>query len=153
MAVKVEIPYHTIWSFSQSATEVFAYFQNVEVALPAHFPGLQAVKKNGPDTFLWQFEPIAYSGYSLDFKFSTKFKIEPGKSIEAFPDAGGGMGQLHAQWTFKETHACQVEFRAKLEVELPVPALLKSMASALATKEFTKLFERYSASVTKKFKT
>ena len=151
MAVLVEIPYHTIWNFSQTTAEVFAYFQNLETALPAHFPGLQTLKPVAPDTYAWQFEPIKYSGYSLDFKFVTKFKIEAGKSIEALPTPGG-IGQFGGQWTFKETHGCQVEFRAKLEVELPVPGLLKSMATSLAQKEITKLFERYSASVTQKFK-
>lgn len=151
MAVRVEIPYHTIWNFSQPLTEVFAYFQNLEKALPENFPGLQSLRPVAPDTYQWQFEPITYSGYSLDFKFVTKFKIEPGKSIEALPTPGG-MGQFGGTWTFKETHGCQVEFRARLEVELPVPGLLKSMATSLAQKELTKLLERYSASVTQKFK-
>ena len=107
-----------------------------------------------PDgNYLWQFEPLSYSGYSLDFKFTTGFDIKPGQSIEATPAGGNGMGKLTAAWVFKETHGCQVEFRAKLEVSLPVPGILKSMATSLATKEMTKLFERYSASVSKKFKT
>ncbi len=153
MAVLVEIPFHTIWNFPQKNGEVFAYFANVESSLPAHFPGLQKVQKLADGNYLWQFEPLSYSGYSLDFKFTTGFSIKPDQTIDATPAGGGGIGKLTASWTFKETHGCQVEFRSKLELELPVPGLLKSMASSLATKEMTKLFERYSTSVTQKFKT
>jgi len=152
MAVTIEIPYHTIWNFDQKRSAVFAYFSKLETALTAHFPGLDRVKPLGNDVYLWEFEPLEYSGYKLDFRFNTQFKTKPEESIEAVPTSGG-MGKLACTWTFKETHGCQVEFRAKLAVDLPVPGLLKSMVSGVATKEITKLFERYSASVTQKFKT
>ena len=151
MAVLVEIPYHTIWNFPQKRSEVFAYLSDLDRALTAHFPGLDRVKKVG-EHHLWEFEPLEYSGYKLDFRFNTKFHIHPEESIECSP-VPGGIGQLHCMWKFKETHGCQVEYRAKLSVELPVPGLLKSMVTGVAQKEITKLFERYSASVTQKFKT
>ncbi len=151
MAVQVEIPYHTIWNFPQKRSEVFAYFADLEKALTAHFPGLDRVKQVG-DTYVWEFEPLEYSGYKLDFRFNTQIQVKPDETIQAVP-AGGGLGKLNCTWTFTETHGTQVEYRAKLVVELPVPGLLKGMVTGVATKEITKLFERYSASVIQKFKT
>jgi len=152
MAVLVEIPYHTIWSFPQKRSDVFKYFADLNSALTSHFPGLIRVKALGNDQYVWEFEPIEHSGFKLDFRFNTQIRVTPEESIECVP-TGGGTGQLQCTWNFKDAKGCEVEYRAKLSMELPVPGILKSMATNLAQKEITKLFERYSASVTKKFKT
>ncbi len=152
MAVKVEVPFHKVFTSKHSPAETYAYFADVEKSVPGNFPGVEGFDSVGPDTFRWIFETVGYSGYELQIKLVTRFKKTPETRIDVTPVAEPGACLFTGSWAFApEGSGTRVTFDVKFEIELPVPGFLKGMAAPLAQKELTKLFERYIGRVEKNF--
>jgi carbon monoxide dehydrogenase subunit G len=150
MAVKVEIPYRRAFEVPRDPKWVYEYFADVAKAVPANFPGVEEFQPLAPDRFRWVFEKVGYSSYELQIRLATQFHKEPPHRISATPYPEPGGCQFTGSWEFKAAGTgTQITFDAKLEIELPVPSFLKAVATPLAQKELSKLFDRYIARVEK----
>lgn len=151
MAVKVEIPYKKSWEVALDRSAAFAYFADVEKAIPGNFPGVERFEPLRPGVYRWIFERINYSGHEIGITLSTQFAKRDGEEIAASPVPESGATKLSARWTFAERGASRTEvtFDAKLELELPIPFFLKGMAAPIAQREIGKLFEKYVDRVSK----
>ncbi len=152
MAVRVEVPYEKAILCKHPLKETFDYFANVEKSVPANFPGVEAFESLGKDTYRWVFESVGYKGYELQIKLVTRFTKTPDESIEVTPVSEPGTSLFTGSWRFTPEGAnTRMTFKAKFEIELPVPGFLKAVAAPLAQSELTKLFDRYIARVEKNF--
>lgn len=152
MAVRVEVLYDKVFSSKHSLAKTYDYFADVEKAVPANFPGVEGFTSIGPDTFRWEFEKVGYSGYELQIKLVTRFQKTPPSRVDVIAVPEPGACSFNGGWTFtSEGSGTRIQFKAKFEIEIPVPGFLKGMATPLAQKELTKLFDRYIARVEKNF--
>ncbi len=150
MAIRVTVNYEKSFLSPLSLENTFAYFSDCEKTIPENFPGVEVFAPKGNDTYQWVFEKVGYSGYELQIKLLTQFKEKPFESIQVTSVPEPGACSFDGGWTFfPEGDKARVHFKANIEVELPVPGFLKGMATPLAQKELTKLFDRYIARVEK----
>jgi carbon monoxide dehydrogenase subunit G len=150
MAIHVVVPYQKTFPSSQNLEKTFAYFADVEKAVPGNFPGVESFESVGPETFRWIFEKLGYSGYEVQIQLITRFAKTAPHRVEAIAVPQAGLCLFNGSWSFEaKGTGTQVQFQAKFEIDLPIPGFLKGMATPLATKELTKLFDRYTERVEK----
>jgi carbon monoxide dehydrogenase subunit G len=150
MAIKVAVPYRRTFEVPRDPQSVYDYFADFAKAVPANFPGVEEFQPLAPNRFRWVFEKVGYSSYELQIKLATQFHLEPPHRIRATPVPEPGGCQFTGSWEFQAAgQGTQITFEGTLEIELPVPSFLKSVATPLAQKELGKLFDRYTGRVEK----
>lgn len=152
MALRVEVPYHRVFTSKHSPQEAYDYFSDLEKSVPENFPGVEGFETVSEDTFRWVFEKVGYSGYEVQIKLITRFIKTAPTRIEVTPIAEPGACLFSGSWDFKPQGAgTQIDFNVKFVMDLPIPSFLRAMAVPLAQKEMTKLFDRYIDRVQKNF--
>jgi carbon monoxide dehydrogenase subunit G len=144
MPVKIDIPYKKTFTVNRSLAEAFSYIKNVKTSIPECFPGVESFLEVSSNVYLWEFEKVGYSGYEIQIKLKTQIDAISSHQIKVSPIAAAGTSLFKGGWTLSQSgEKTEILFEALLEVELPIPFFLKSMATPLAQKELTKLFDRY----------
>jgi carbon monoxide dehydrogenase subunit G len=150
MAVKINVDFSRSFKSPLPPEETFAYFSNLEKAVPANFVGLQKFTKESEGVYHWSFESVKYGGYELQIKFTTRAKTHSPQSIKLESVPQPGDSDLSGAWEFKaDEGGTKVTFTVQVNLELPIPFFLKSMATPITQTEIAKLFERYIANAGK----
>jgi carbon monoxide dehydrogenase subunit G len=144
MAVQVTVPYEKTFSSSRDLEDTFKYLSDFERSIPENFKGIEKFEKQSDGSYLWEFEKIGHSGYNLEIRLIADCTAKPPKNIEITSRNQKGYAQFTGRWELTSGFEnCQVKFTASFGLELPIPFLMKAVAVPLATKEFTKFFDRY----------
>ncbi len=154
MAVRISVPYIKTFQLKADTKKVYGYLTQFEEAVPKFFPGVEKFEPLGSDSYRWTFKQLNYGGHSIGIKLATRFKLEPEKRIVIIPIKEADTSDLAGEWVFAgDAGATQITFRVELSAELPIPFFLKGMATPIAQKELSKLFDRYISNVEKHFST
>ena len=130
---------------------VIGFLKNYQEALPSFFPGLHRFEQQGPQIYLWEFEPLRYGGKQLTISFKTTFDESENK-IRITPVAPPTETNLKGEWSVSAVpEGCTLKMHFELEFSVPLPKLMKAMVVPLANTELSKLFERYADNLQKHF--
>lgn len=144
MAAKVHFSYQKEFSSSKNQVEVHRYLSDVAASVSKNFPGVEHLNNVAPDTFEWTFEKFGYKNYEFQIKLTTLVKNSPPSKIEMHPVPKAGQGELTSTWHIDPaTNGSKIRYNASLNLELPIPSLLKGLAEKIVASEFTKLFDRF----------
>lgn len=150
MPITVDIQYRRSEKSGRDAKSTLDYLKNIETAIPDNFPGLEALEQVQPEVYRWKFEKISYGGHDLTLSFVTRFRIEEVNRITMDSLADPSSSKVRGHWTVSSANGqVTITFELHLEIQLPLPFFLKSVATPIAQKEITKLFDRYLINVAK----
>jgi len=147
VAITVDIPFSKKFHVPAPRERVFAYFADLPSAIPGTFPGIAKFEKTSADVYLWEFEPVAHGAHVLAVRFATRYSLVPPVSITLVPAPipnGKETARLTGSWRFEEAGGeTAVAFESLLQIDLPVPALMRALVAPLAQRELGRLFARY----------
>ena len=150
MAVNLRVDYDKTFASKKDAAQTFAYLSDLKTAIPKHFAGIERFEEKRPGVFHWIFQKLEHSGRELQIKLSTEKKVNEGKSIVVSSVPEPGFDKITASWDIgPKASGSEVRFQATLEVELPLPGLLKAVIAPVAQRELAKFFDRYIENVEK----
>lgn len=150
MAVKVDIPFKGNIEVPGPLESVRAYVTAWEQNLVRNFPGLEKLEPKGPNEYTWIFQNFSYQSISFTLKTTTRFEVQ-GNVARIIPSGTDEMATFSGEWTFSGSEPTRVRFTAQMELELPIPKLMKAMAQPLARKELGGLMERFLKNVEKNY--
>lgn len=149
MPVKVEIAYDRSFESHRSPDGVIQFLTQYEKAITGCFPKLQKFEKIKPDLYRWEFKKLNYGGVEIQIEFVTRFEATH-QSIEMHSEKAPFPSTLSGGWFVSSRgNRTSVQFKVKLETELPIPFFLKSVATPVAKKEVSKVFDQYIQNVEK----
>lgn len=150
MPLPVRVEYSKRLSSAKSAAETFRYLCDVPTSIPSHFPGLASFDEVRPDCFEWVFEKLKHSGYEFQIKLSTEKTVQDPYRLRLIGEKQKDYSAVNASWqVVPNGDASDIEFQITIEIEIPVPSLLKGMVTPLAQRELTKFFDRYAENIKK----
>jgi len=150
MAAKVKVEFSKQWMSSKDAAATFAYLSDLKTAIPTHFQGLASFSETKPGIFRWEFETLRHSGYEFQIKLLTEKALSEPFKLQLLNVPQVGNAGINASWqVVPEGQGSQVRFQVTLEVELPIPSILKGVAAPLVQRELSKFFDKYASHVEK----
>lgn len=152
MPVTVSVKYSKGVELSKDPAATYADVADVARSIPRDFPGLASFTPEGKDTFRWTFRKLEYAGQTVQLKLVTRFDFSPPEHVHLAPVSAPDTtaGKFQGEWRFEKAGSgTRLVFDVTLEVELPLPGLMKAIAQPLAQKEMSNFFDRYLANVAK----
>lgn len=144
MGVNIRVNYDRNFKSTRDAASTFGYLNDLNTSVPKHFYGVETFEEKGPGVFHWIFQKIAHSGREVQIKLSTKKDVVENKQVLVTSVPEPGFDKITASWDINPAGSgAEVRFQATLEVDLPIPAFLKSVIAPMAERELAKLFDRY----------
>ncbi len=146
--MRIPVPFRKVIHSKKDAKATMGFLSRFEENIPGHFPGLESFKEE-KGSYRWTFEKVSYSGYDFQIQLLTKLTPSGRKiRIESIPEKGAT--DIRGEWEVMEAGSeADIRFEVLLELELPVPFFMKSIATSLTQKELSTFFERYMNNVEK----
>lgn len=145
MSFSVPVTFESSFLSTLSRDSVFRFLSHYPVSFGKCFPGIESFECTAENTYQWKFQPLSYGGYTIHLILETVFRQSPDSIFfESITDRDPSQSRVKGNWTLseKESKTC-ASFGIGLEMKLPLPFFLKSMATPMVQKELTKVFDRY----------
>ena len=144
MTVKVSIDLNRNFITSADVNTVFSLLSDVPAAV-AHFPKVQELTDLGDNRFRWEMEEVNSGGYAVKTIYACQYAADnDAKMIVWTPVKGEGNGIVSGKWELTEiATGTHISFTTKAELTLPLPRLLKLVASPIVKLEFTGMVDTY----------
>lgn len=127
-----------------SAQEAFALLSDVPRSA-SHYPKLAHLEDLGKNSYRWEMEPVGSGPVHVQTIYASKYVTNKSKGTVTWtPVPGEGNARVAGSWTIsahKGFTRLQLEIRGS--VDLPLPALMKSVAEPIVEFEFESLTEQY----------
>jgi carbon monoxide dehydrogenase subunit G len=142
----IRIPVDLGYRFSVRAPfrEVFAVLSDVPVSV-GFFPKVQRLVDMGRGTYRWEMQRIGVGTAGLQTVYASRYVADRAKGTVTWtPVEGVGNAQVGGSWKLTDRRkTTEIELRIHGTVEVPLPALMKTVAGPLVKGEFEKLVDAY----------
>ncbi|NBX93971.1 MAG: hypothetical protein EB078_03730 [Proteobacteria bacterium] len=151
MAFRIPFKYRKTLSLPKSTDEVLPFLHDFSHSIPACFPGLERFEAQTTHEFFWEFTPLTYAGKTVVIHFSTSFSPRP-NGLQVAPASKERETLLNGAWVLTPASSdCTLTLSFDLELNIPLPSLMRSMIAPLAEKELKTLFDQYAENITTHF--
>lgn len=118
------------------------------------FPKVDKLIDLGNDTYRWEMQKQGFSKYSMQLIYAVKYSNDKEKGViswEPVRGVGNGVssGEVRITRTDKGVH---VKLSSTMEMELPVPKLVKPLVTPIVMREFNSVAEAFEANLRKHFR-
>jgi len=142
----ISVPLDLGYEFSVRAPfdAVFAVLSDV-VASASHFPGVERLVDAGGGVFRWEMQRIGMGSVSMRTVYASTYVSDRALgSVTWTPVEGVGNARIGGRWQLTDRRrATDLVLRIHGRVELPLPALMRSVAAPLVKGEFEKRVDAY----------
>jgi carbon monoxide dehydrogenase subunit G len=144
MAISVPIELGYEFEVKSPFKDVFAVLSDVPTSV-SHFPKVDKLVDEGGGVYRWEMKKMGVGSIGLQTVYASKYQSDAKRGTVAWtPVAGVGNAQVGGSWTIQDqgqSTALTLEITATVEV--PAPALMKSMIAPMVAAEFEGLVDRY----------
>jgi carbon monoxide dehydrogenase subunit G len=152
MAISVPIELGYEFSVKSAYKDVFALLSNVPESV-SHFPKVEQLVDMGDGVYRWEMKKVGVGTISLQTVYASKYASDAKKgTIVWTPVKGVGNAQVGGSWKLvdgKKTTALELKIAGTVEV--PMPALMKAVATPMVKSEFEGLVDQYVDNLIKRF--
>ena len=152
MAISVSIDLGYEFGVKASASEVFAVLSDVP-ASASHFPKVDKLVDEGGGVYRWEMKKVGVASIQLQTIYASKYVSDAKKGTVTWkPVPGVGNAQVGGSWKISDAKT-QTDVVLKIEgvVDVPLPGLMKGVASPLVKAEFEGLVDKYVDNLIKTF--
>ncbi|MDI6796697.1 MAG: SRPBCC family protein [Desulfatibacillaceae bacterium] len=152
MAVEMTIDFTKEMEFNADFDTCFAFFSDVPKTAE-YFPKVEKLSDLGGNSFQWEMDKVGVSKYTLQVIYACKYEADKEKGIIKWTPVegvGNGRNQGYAKLT-DENGKTRVQFYTKLDLNLPVPGLIKSLVKPLVVREFNSTADQFEKNLVAKF--
>ena len=148
--VNLELGYE--FDVKANAAEVFAVLADVPVSA-SFYPGVDKLVDLGGGGYRWEMEKIGVASMHLQTVYASKYVANKSKGTVVWsPIESDNNTQVSGSWKIKDKKkSTHIELRVEAEVTLPLPSLMKMVATPAVEAEFEKLTEQYIANLIQRF--
>ena len=148
--VNLELGYE--FDVKANAAEVFAVLADVPVSA-SFYPGVDKLVDLGGGSYRWEMKKIGVASMHLQTVYASRYVANKSKGTVVWsPIESDNNTQVSGSWKIKDkkkfTH---IELRVEAEITLPLPSLMKLVATPAVEAEFEKLTEQYIANLIQRF--
>lgn len=124
--------------------EVFALLADVP-ASASHYPQLERLVDLGGGAWRWEMRKIGVGAYALQTVYASRYTVNKTKGTVSWtPLEDVGNARVGGSWQVgKKKDVTHLELQVQLEVDLPVPPLMRLVVEPLLQAEFERLTEAY----------
>lgn len=144
--MSLTIDLHLAYEFDvkASAKEAFALLSDVPRSA-SHYPKLAHLEDLGKNAYRWEMEPVGSGPVHVQTVYASKYVANKSKGTVTWtPVAGEGNARVAGSWTITEHPGfTRLVLEINGSVDLPLPALMKSVAEPIVEFEFESLTEQY----------
>ena len=144
--MSLTIDLHLAYEFDvkASAKEAFALLSDVPRSA-SHYPKLAHLEDLGKNSYRWEMEPVGSGPVHVQTVYASKYVANKAKGTVTWtPVPGEGNARVAGSWTITEHPGCtRLVLEINGSVDLPLPALMKTVAEPIVEFEFESLTEQY----------
>ncbi len=142
VAVDIEMGYE--FTVRAPYKEVFDLLANVPRSV-SHFPKVERLVDLGRGIYRWEMEEVGTAHFNIQTIYASKYVSDRKKGLITWtPVKGEGNARVGGSWTVAEARkGTQLQLRIQGSVDLPVPALMKTVVATVVSSEFELLVEKY----------
>lgn len=152
MATKVSISADRSFDVPASKEQVFALIGDVPTSAQ-NYPALEKLTDvsgaHGANSYQWEMKPISVASITHQVVYGATYTIdEAAGNVKWSPIDGIGNSTIAGSWTVTENaNGCTMAFNTSVELAVPVPRMMKSVAAPFAKKEFGEQLDKYLANI------
>lgn len=144
--MSLTIDLHLAYEFDvkASAKEAFELLSDVPRSA-SHYPKLAQLVDLGKNAYRWEMEPVGSGPVHVQTVYASKYVSNPSKgSITWTPVPGEGNARVAGSWAISAHKGfTRLVLEINGSVDLPLPALMKTVAEPIVEFEFESLTEQY----------
>ena len=150
LTVHVEMGYE--FDVNSKAAEVFAVLADVPLSA-SFYPGVDKLVNLGDGAYRWEMTRIGIASVHLQTIYAARYVANKSKGTVVWtPVEDEGNAQVSGSWKIKDQKkSTHIELRVEADITLPLPALMKMVATPSVEAEFEKLTEQYIANLIQRF--
>lgn len=151
MALRIPFKYSRTLSLAKPILEVEQFIVDYRHSIPACFPGLNRFEAATQTKYFWEFNPLKYAGKTVVVHFYTRFSTFP-HGLKVIPEGSREETHLSGEWRLTPAPSgCALSLDFELELNVPLPSLMRGMIAPLAEQELNKLFDHYAENIATHF--
>jgi len=151
MQIKVDAVrrFHT----NASLSDVFSVLSDVPRSV-SHYPDVEALHKLQEGEYRWELRTLGTAGFSHQVVYACRYVSDANAGTVTWqPVSGVGNGTISGQWVLSEdSSGTWVDFRNEGFLTIPVPRMLKRLATTFVIDSFEGQIERYLANLNQTFR-
>lgn len=149
MSLTIELNLAYEFDVKAKAKDAFALLSDVPRSA-SHYPKVAQLVDLGKGTFRWEMEPVGSGPVHVQTVYASKYVSNKSKgSIVWTPVEGEGNALVGGNWTITDHKTfTRLVLEVNAEVHLPLPALMKAVATPIVESEFEHMTERYIDNIT-----
>jgi len=149
--MSLTITLHLAYEFDVKAKpkEAFALLADVPQSA-SHYPNVAQLVDLGKNTYRWEMEPVGSGPVHVQTVYASKYVTNKTKgTIVWTPVDGEGNALVGGSWTITDHKSfTRLVLEVQAEVHLPLPALMKAVATPIVEAEFEHMTEQYIDNIT-----
>jgi carbon monoxide dehydrogenase subunit G len=144
MAISVPIELGYEFSVKSAYKDVFALLSDVPKSV-AHFPKVDKLVDLGDGVYRWEMKKVGIGTISLQTVYASKYVSDAKKGTVVWtPVKGEGNAQVGGSWKIVDAKkTTDLVLKIAGTVEVPMPALMKAVATPMVKSEFEGLVDQY----------
>jgi carbon monoxide dehydrogenase subunit G len=144
MAISVPIELGYEFSVKSAYKDVFALLSDVPKSV-SHFPKVDKLVDLGGGVYRWEMKKVGIGTISLQTVYASKYVSDAKKGTVVWtPVKGEGNAQVGGSWKIVDAKkTTDLVLRIAGTVEVPMPALMKAVATPMVKSEFEGLVDQY----------
>lgn len=149
MSLTIEL--HLAYEFDVKAKPKDAFALVSDVPLSAsHYPKLAHLEDLGKGAYRWDMEPVGTGAVHVQTVYASKYVSNKAKGTVVWtPVDGVGNALVGGKWTITDHKTfTRMVLEIDAQVDLPLPGLMKAVATPIVESEFESLTETYIANIT-----
>ena len=150
----VTVPFDLSYEFEvkAKAAEVFAVLADVPTSA-SHFPKVDKLVDLGDGVYRWEMKKVGIGTISLQTVYASKYVSDAKKGTVVWtPVKGEGNAQVGGSWKLVDAKkTTDLVLKIAGTVEVPMPALMKAVATPMVKSEFEGLVDQYVDNLIKRF--
>jgi carbon monoxide dehydrogenase subunit G len=150
----ITVPFELAYEFEVNAlaADVFDLLSDVP-ASASLFHKLQKLVDLGGNCYRWELDKVGPAQMTMQTVYACHYVVDQKKcSVVWTPIAGEGNAQMGGSWAITDKkNFTHLVLTSRGELQVPLPALMKSIVAPIVVAENERLVKQYIANLTKRF--